>query len=164
MSIRVKKNYLIFKDQQFQCAIGRAGFIKDKKEGDGYTPIGTFFIEKIYYRADKIKHLDTKIKHVAINQFDGWCDDPSQKEYNQLVKFPYNFSAERLYRKDSLYNIVCVLNYNTNPITPGLGSAIFLHIAHDDYRPTEGCIALNQEDLLFILNLIDKKTNLVIGD
>ena len=164
MSIRVKKNYITFKDKQFQCSIGKSGFSKNKKEGDGCTPVGTFFIENVYYRADKIKSLETNINKVKINKIDGWCDDPTQKEYNQLIRFPYNFSAEELYRDDSLYNIVCVLNYNTKPIKPGLGSAIFMHVAKDDYKPTKGCITLKQEDLIFLLSLIDKRTKIILGD
>ena len=164
MCIRVKKNYLTFKDDQFQCSIGRSGFSENKKEGDGFTPIGTFYIEKIYYREDKIKNLDTKINKFIINESDGWCDDPSQKEYNQLIQFPFSFSAEKLYREDSLYNLVCVLNYNINPITPGLGSAIFIHVANDDFKPTEGCVALKQEDLTYLLSFIDDKTEIILGD
>jgi len=164
MSIRVKKNYITFKDKRFQCSIGKSGFSKNKKEGDGCTPVGTFYIENIYYRADKIRTLETNINKVQINKIDGWCDDPTQEEYNQLIHFPYNFSAEKLYRDDSLYNIVCVLNYNTNPVKPGLGSAIFMHVAKDGYKPTEGCIALKQEDLIFLLSLINKKTKIILGD
>tara|TARA_B100001093_G_scaffold415621_1_gene406097 strand:- start:1599 stop:2093 length:495 start_codon:yes stop_codon:yes gene_type:complete len=164
MSVLVKKNYLSFKDKRFQCSIGKSGFSENKKEGDGFTPVGTFYIENVYYRADKIKNLDTNINKIIINKFDGWCDDPIQKEYNQLIHFPYNFSAEKLYRNDYLYNIVCVLNYNTNPVKPGLGSAIFMHVAKDDFKPTEGCIALKQEDLIFLLSLIDNKTKIILGD
>ena len=164
MCIRVKKNYLTFKSDQFQCSIGRSGFSKNKMEGDGFTPVGTFFIEKIFYRADKIKNLDTKINKIKIHESYGWCDDPNQKEYNQLIKFPFNFSAEKLYRDDSLYNLVCVLNYNTNPITPGLGSAIFMHVAKNDYNVTEGCIALKQEDLIYLLSFIDNKTKIILDD
>tara|TARA_B100001093_G_scaffold197990_2_gene190351 strand:- start:2246 stop:2740 length:495 start_codon:yes stop_codon:yes gene_type:complete len=164
MSIRVKKNYLIFKGKQFKCSIGKSGFSINKKEGDGCTPVGTFYIENVYYRADKIKSLETNINKVKINKIDGWCDDPSQKEYNQLINFPYDFSAEELYREDSLYNIVCVLNYNTNPVKPGIGSAIFIHVAKEGYKPTEGCIALKQEDLIFLLSFIDKKTKIILGD
>ena len=164
MSIRVKKNYITFKDKRFQCSIGRSGFSENKKEGDGCTPVGTFYIKNIYYRADKVKILNTNINKVKINKTDGWCDDPSQKEYNQLICFPYKFSAEELYRDDSLYDIVCVLNYNTNPVKPGLGSAIFMHVAKNGYKPTEGCIALKQEDLIFLLNLIDKQTKIILGD
>ena len=164
MCIRVKKNYLEFKNQRFQCSIGRSGFSENKKEGDGCTPVGTFFIKKIYYRADKIRNLDTKIKKILIHESDGWCDDPSQKEYNQLIQFPFNFSAEKLYREDSLYNVICILDYNTNPIISGLGSAIFMHVAKNGYRPTEGCIALKQEDLLYLLKFIDNKTEIVLGD
>ena len=164
MSIRVKKNYLIFKGKQFKCSIGKSGFSINKKEGDGCTPVGTFYIENVYYRADKIKSLETNINKVKIKKIDGWCDDPSQKEYNQLINFPYDFSAEELYREDSLYNIVCVLNYNTNPVKPGIGSAIFIHVAKEGYKPTEGCIALKQEDLIFLLSFIDKKTKIILGD
>jgi L,D-peptidoglycan transpeptidase YkuD (ErfK/YbiS/YcfS/YnhG family) len=164
MCVRVKKNYLTFRDYQFQCSIGKSGFSKNKKEGDGFTPVGTFYIERIYYRADKISNLVTKINKVKIHERDGWCDDPRQKEYNQLIEFPFNFSAEKLYREDSLYNVVCVLNYNTNPITPGLGSAIFIHVVKDDYKPTEGCVALKQKDLIYLLSFIDNKTKIILGD
>ena len=164
MCIRVKKNYLTFRGDRFQCSIGRSGFSKNKREGDGFTPIGSFYIENIYYRSDRINNLDSKINKNIIHESHGWCDDPSQKEYNQLVQFPFNFSAEKLYRNDSLYDVVGVLNYNNNPIMPGLGSAIFIHIAKDDYGPTEGCIALKQEDLLYLLSLIDNKTKIILSD
>ena len=164
MCIRVKKNYLTFRGEQFQCSIGRSGFSKDKKEGDGFTPVGTFYIENIYYRADKLENLDTKINKIIINESDGWCDDAGHKEYNQLIRFPFNFSAERLFREDSLYNVVCVLNYNTNPVTPGIGSAIFMHVADDEYKPTEGCVALKQEDLIYLLSFVDDKTEIILGD
>ena len=164
MCIRVKKNYLTFRGEQFQCSIGRSGFSKDKKEGDGFTPVGTFYIENIYYRADKLENLDTKINKIIINESDGWCDDAGHKEYNQLIRFPFNFSAEKLFREDSLYNVVCVLNYNTNPVTPGIGSAIFMHVADDEYKPTEGCVALKQEDLIYLLSFVDDKTEIILGD
>ena len=164
MCIRVKKNYLTFRGDQFQCSIGKSGFSKNKREGDGFTPVGTFFIEKIFYRADKIRNLNTKINKIKIRESDGWCDDPNQKEYNQLIQFPFYFSAEKFYREDSLYNIVCVLSYNTNPITPGLGSAIFVHVAKHGYNVTEGCVALKQEDLIYLLSFIDNKTKIILGD
>ena len=164
MCIRVKKNYLTFRDHQFRCSVGKSGFSKNKKEGDGFTPVGTFFIENIYYRDDRINNLDTKINKIIISESDGWCDDPSHKKYNQLIRFPFNFSAEKLFREDELYNVVCVLNYNTNPVTPGIGSAIFMHVAHDDYKPTEGCVALKQEDLIYILRFVDNKTEITLGD
>ena len=164
MCIRVKKNYLTFRDDRFRCSIGKSGFSKNKKEGDGFTPVGTFYIECIYYRADKIENLDTKINKTIIDESDGWCDDAGHKEYNQLIRFPFNFSAEKLFREDSLYNVVCVLNYNTNPVTPGIGSAIFMHVAHNKYKPTEGCVALKQEDLIYLLSLIDNKTEIILGD
>lgn len=164
MFIRVKKNHLSFRDNQFKCAIGRCGFSKNKREGDGCTPVGTFYIDKIYYRADKLEIVNANIDAIKIHESFGWCDDPDQKEYNQLIEFPYDFSAEKLYRKDSLYNLICVLNYNINPIVPGLGSAIFMHVAKDDYQPTEGCVALKQKDLMYLIKFINKQTKVILGD
>ena len=81
-----------------------------------------------------------------------------------MFRFPFKFSAEKLFREDPLYNVVCVLNYNTNPVTPGIGSAIFMHVAHDEYKPTEGCVALKQEDLIYLLSFVDDKTEIILGD
>tara|TARA_B110001454_G_scaffold214121_1_gene233417 strand:- start:3437 stop:3931 length:495 start_codon:yes stop_codon:yes gene_type:complete len=162
MSIRVKKNYLIYKNKEFPCAIGKNGFALNKKEGDGCTPIGTFHIENILYRYDKISNVQCLIKTDVIKKNDGWCDEVSHFNYNQMIKFPFKDSAEKLYREDDLYNIVCILNYNRNPIIPGAGSAIFLHIAKEDFSPTEGCVALKEKDLLFILNHINNNEEIVI--
>ena len=164
MSIRVKKNYLVFNGQKFKCAIGKSGFTNEKLEGDGCTPTGSYNLKKIYFRSDKIKLLKTKIKTFAIKKSDGWCDDPDHMKYNQLVQFPFQFSAEKLFRNDNLYNIIGILNYNTDPIIQGKGSAIFVHVAKENYEPTEGCIALKQEELIFILNSIETSTEIILKD
>jgi L,D-peptidoglycan transpeptidase YkuD (ErfK/YbiS/YcfS/YnhG family) len=164
MSIRVKKNYLIFDGTKFRCAIGKNGFIKEKCEGDGCSPIGTYKIDKVFYRKDRIKDICTDIETIEINPKDGWCDDQTQQQYNKLIQFPYSYSAEHLYRDDDIYNIICVLNHNQNPIVSGLGSAIFIHVASHSFTPTEGCIALRQSDLLNILSKITSNTEIVFGD
>ena len=46
----------------------------------------------------------------------GWCNDTKSKDYNKLISFPFQFTAERLYRKDNIYDLILVLNYNMNPI------------------------------------------------
>ena len=88
----------------------------------------------------------------------GWCDDPSSKDYNRLIKFPFKFGAERLYRSDNIYDIILVLNYNYNPTVKNKGSAIFIHVATKDYKLTRGCIAISKKNLRRIVKLIDKKT------
>ena len=159
MLLMVKNNHLFFNDRKLQCAIGRNGLTKNKKEGDLHTPIGSFHINKIYYRADKLGKIKFILEDSIITKNDGWCDDQDSKFYNQHIKFPFNGSAEHLYREDCIYDIVCVLNYNTSPIIPGKGSAIFLHIARPDFAGTEGCIAIEREALLEIAtNLTHEST------
>ena len=87
----------------------------------------------------------------------GWCDDVENKYYNKLIKLPCNFSHEKLYRKDNIYDLIIPINYNTSKIAKGKGSAIFLHIAKKNYSPTKGCIALNKRDLILLLKIIESK-------
>ena len=102
--------------------------------------------------------LDTE----AITPNSGWCDDPESKNYNQFVKLPVGESAEKLFRSDDLYDLIFVLDYNINPIVKNKGSAIFLHIAKNDYSGTEGCIALKKNDLIGIAEKINNQTQILI--
>jgi len=163
MIIVKKSGYLKYKNFKYRCALGKAGVNKKIKEGDGITPKGIFKITKIYYRVDKIKSVKTKLKKIKIRKNMGWCDDPNSRFYNQQVKLPSKFSHEKLYRNDDLYDLVAVLNYNTNPIIKNKGSAIFLHIAKNSYKKTEGCIALKKEHLINILMKIKKNTKIKIN-
>ena len=163
MNIKVKSNYLIYNDIKYQCSIGRGGFTNQKKEGDGCTPRGTFKITDVFYRNDRLKTIKTNIKTHYISPSDGWCDDPDDELYNKKIIFPFSHSAEKLYREDNLYNIVCIINYNTEPIVPHAGSAIFMHVAKNNYAATDGCIALDQQDLIEILSEIKDTTELYVG-
>jgi len=163
MIIVKKSGYLKYKNLKYRCALGKAGVNKKIKEGDGITPRGIFKITKIYYRVDKIKSVKTKLKKIKITKNMGWCDDPNSRFYNQQVKLPSKFSHEKLYRNDDLYDLVAVLNYNTNPIIKNKGSAIFLHIAKNSYKKTEGCIALKKKHLINILMKIKKNTKIKIN-
>ena len=164
MNLLVKNNHLFIKDKKLQCAIGRGGLKKNKIEGDLSTPIGAFKFNKIYYRADKLGETNFEIDSSIIQKNDGWCDDERSKFYNQYIQFPFNESAEHLYREDDIYDILCVLNYNTSPIIPGLGSAIFLHVARSNFAGTEGCIAIDKEALLKIATKITYDSRIVIED
>ena len=93
----------------------------------------------------------------------GWCDDPNSPKYNMLVKYPFNFKSEKLYRRDNIYDIIFVLNYNSNPIKKNKGSAIFIHIAKRYFNPTKGCIAIKKSEILKLAKLIDKKSIIKIG-
>lgn len=134
-----------------RAAIGPGGIALKGGEGDGITPRGTYPIREIFYRADRIAKPDTALPLRAIEKDDGWCDAPADPNYNRLVKLPYPASAENMWRDDHLYDLVAVLGYNDDPVVPGKGSAIFLHLAKPDYAPTHGCVALNHDDALAAL-------------
>jgi L,D-peptidoglycan transpeptidase YkuD (ErfK/YbiS/YcfS/YnhG family) len=137
------------------CALGRSGVVAAtaKREGDGATPAGRFALRSVLWRADRETRPETRLRVAAIRPTDGWCDDPTRPEYNRAVALPSYSSgtAERLWRDDSLYDFVVVLGHNDDPPKPGMGSAIFLHVARGDFGPTEGCIAMARDDLCALL-------------
>ena len=86
----------------------------------------------------------------------GWCDDPNSKKYNKLIKLPTAYKHEKLYKKENIYDIIMVLNYNMNPIVKNKGSAIFIHVAKKNYKKTEGCVAVKKTHLLKIAKDLKK--------
>ena len=88
----------------------------------------------------------------------GWCDDPRSKNYNRLIRLPFKFRSEKLYRKDNVYDIILVLNYNINPIRKAKGSAIFIHISKKNFSPTKGCVAIKKVEIKKLVKKIDRKT------
>ena len=163
MNIKIKKHLLLYKYYKLKCSIGKSGIISSKKEGDLATPKGTFKLGTLYYRRDKNKGIQCKIKKIIIKKKMGWCNDIRSKKYNQEISFPFKYRAEKLYRKDKIYDLFISIKYNFNPTIKGKGSAIFLHIADSKYKPTEGCIAISKNDFLKILPLINSKTKISIG-
>jgi L,D-peptidoglycan transpeptidase YkuD (ErfK/YbiS/YcfS/YnhG family) len=149
--------------ETYKCALGRGGVRADKKEGDGATPIGTFPLRRVYYRVDRISRPATNLPVIPIAEDDAWCDDPDYPLYNTKVVTPYPARTEPLWRDDHLYDVLVVLGHNDAPVVPGAGSAIFLHVAADDYAPTEGCVALALDDLLAVLRLVDRSSVLAVA-
>ena len=162
MHILIKNKYLIFNNYRIKCAIGKRGIGKKRKEGDLITPKGTFKTKFILFRKDRIKKIKTSLKKYEITKNMGWCDDIKSKEYNKLIKIPFKFKFERLFRKDNIYDIILVLNYNMNPIKKNRGSATFIHISRKNYKSTKGCIAIKKVQLLQILKDIKKNTKVKI--
>ncbi len=163
MHIYVKKNYLFFNDYKVKCAVGKRGIGTKKTEGDLITPKGEYKIKSILYRKDREKKLNSKIKKNVILKNMGWCDDPKSTKYNQLINFPFKYSAEKLYRKDNIYDIILVIEYNMKPIKKNKGSAIFLHITKKNFKRTEGCVAIKKKDLKKIILKLNKKSKLIIS-
>ncbi len=162
MLLRLKnKEYLIVDEFKFKCSIGKKGLKSKKKEGDNCTPIGIFKIGKVYYRSDRIKKPETVLKTKKITKNMGWCDDPYNKKYNKEIVLDKKNKGEKLYRRDNIYDVLIVIEYNTKKIKPFKGSAIFIHVTKN-YSPTEGCIALKKNDLLILLKIINKNSKIKI--
>jgi L,D-peptidoglycan transpeptidase YkuD (ErfK/YbiS/YcfS/YnhG family) len=162
MIIINKYGLLRYKNLNFRCALGKAGVRKKIIEGDNITPVGIYKIVKIFYRKDRIKKISSKFKLFSINKNMCWCDDSNSKHYNQLIKLPTNYTHEKLYRRDCVYDLILVLDYNMKPIIKNKGSAIFIHVTKN-YKKTAGCVALKKDHLIKIVSKINKSTKVKIG-
>ena len=163
MTIFVKnKHTLIIDEFVLKCCIGKNGSVIKKKEGDKKTPKGTFKIENVYYRKDRIKKPQTELKCVEITNKMGWCNDIEfPKKYNKLITLNQKVKHEKLRRHDYKYNLLIPIKYNFNKPIVGRGSCIFIHLTKD-YKPTAGCISLKEKDFLIMLKIIKKNSKIKI--
>lgn len=138
-----------------RCALGRGGAIDaaQKREGDGASPLGVWRMKRVFYRPDRVSRPETNLPVIPLSAHDGWCDAPEHPLYNRPVTLPFEASHEKLWRDDHVYDVIVELSHNDDPVVPHLGSAVFMHLAHDDFRPTEGCVAVSQADMLSVLQL-----------
>jgi L,D-peptidoglycan transpeptidase YkuD (ErfK/YbiS/YcfS/YnhG family) len=143
---------LIWRGQTINCVLGKAGVRVDKMEGDSATPAGLLPVRRVMYRADRVPPPRCAFPIEPIAADDGWCDDPTHRDYNRLIRLPHDGHHEELWRRDAVYDVVAVLGWNDAPVEKGRGSAIFLHVARPDLAPTEGCVALALPDLSRLLN------------
>ncbi len=162
MDVILKKKFIYFRDYKAKCAVGKRGITDNKIEGDKCTPRGRFRFMYIFYRKERVKNINSKLKLIPIKKNFGWCDDSKSKNYNKFVKLPFKYSAEKLYLKNNTYDIVVVINYNLKPVRKNKGSAIFLHLSSKKYSPTLGCVALLKKDLKKLIARVDKNTYLKI--
>ncbi len=142
--------------EPFDAVIGVNGFASEgeKKEGDGKTPSGIYPL-KMTFGYDT--SIGTKMSYRQATPDDIWVDDPNSIDYNRWVKKSETRAAsyEMMKRDDNLYKYGVVIEYNTDPIIKGNGSAIFLHIWKGEGIPTAGCVAVSEEDIIKILGWLD---------
>jgi L,D-peptidoglycan transpeptidase YkuD (ErfK/YbiS/YcfS/YnhG family) len=146
-----------------RCALGESGIAVVKREGDGATPAGRWPLRRVLYRPDRLPAPATALPLSPIQPDDGWCDDPADAAYNQPVKLPHTSSAEAMWRADHVYDVIVVLGHNDDPVVPGAGSAIFLHLSRPTYEPTAGCVAVALPDMIHILRHSPPGTEMLIG-
>ena len=164
MLILLKNKYTLQVESFFfKCVIGLNGTSKRKKEGDKKTPKGIYEIENLYYRRDRIKKIESKLRLIKIKKSMGWCDDiKNKKNYNKLININEKTKHEKLFRKDNKYDLLIPIKYNFKKRILSKGSCIFIHLTKN-YKPTAGCIALNKKDFLIMLKLIGRKTKIKIS-
>ena len=151
-------------DLTCQCALGRGGVIDalQKREGDGASPLGAWRMKRVFYRPDRLPRPKTNLPVIPLSEHDGWCDAPGHSLYNRPVTLPFDASHEKLWRDDHVYDLIVELSHNDDPVVPHLGSAVFMHLAHDDLRPTEGCVAIPRDYMLSVLRVASSDSSVEI--
>jgi L,D-peptidoglycan transpeptidase YkuD (ErfK/YbiS/YcfS/YnhG family) len=145
-----------------RAAVGRAGVTARKKEGDGATPSGVFPLVAAFYRADRISPPRTRLSLRALSPSSAWGNDPADRDSNRLVSLPHAGHAEPMWLDDAVYDLLVVIGYNLNPVVPGAGSAIFLHVAHPDFSATAGCIAVEKQILVRLMPLLGPGSTITV--
>ena len=143
-------------------ALGRAGILADKREGDGGTPRGHFHPLRLWWRADRLPRPRTALPVRRIRPADAWCEDPADRRYNRAIERSANEPGDRLRRADHLYDLIVEIDHNTRPRVSGRGSAVFIHLARAAFAPTAGCVGLGARDLRILLQRLSPKTRIVI--
>jgi L,D-peptidoglycan transpeptidase YkuD (ErfK/YbiS/YcfS/YnhG family) len=157
-----RRGWLSAGGQTFPVALGRGGIRANKREGDGGTPRGRFHPLRLWWRADRAPRPATALPIRAITAEDAWCEDPSDRRYNQPIRLAPGQSGDRLRRDDHLYDFIIEIDHNTRPRIAGRGSAVFLHLAREQFGPTAGCVAMRKAAMLRLLARIGPRTQIVI--
>ena len=144
-------------------ALGRGGILPNKREGDGGTPKGTFRPLRLWWRADRHGRPRTFLPVRAIGHDDAWCEDPKDQHYNQPIRLKPGQSGDRLVRADHLYDFIVEIDHNTAPRVAGRGSAVFLHLARENFGPTAGCVSMTRSAMLRLLQRLGPRTRIIIG-
>jgi L,D-peptidoglycan transpeptidase YkuD (ErfK/YbiS/YcfS/YnhG family) len=144
-------------------ALGRAGILANKREGDGGTPRGRFRLKRLWWRRDRISRPRTALPLRAIGPDDAWSEDPDDRRYNRAVRRKPGEPGDRLMRDDGLYDLIIEIDHNDRPRVAGRGSAVFIHVARDGFKPTAGCVALRRSDLLRLIGRLSARTWIHIG-
>jgi len=130
-----------------------AGALADgpsKREGDRRSPAGLFALGTALGQGQR--PYSGPWPYRATDGRDRLVDDPRSPHYNTWQRAPREGRAPWRSAEDlSSYRLALRVLHNTDPVEPGAGSAIFLHL-HDAQRgPTVGCTALERRDLVELL-------------
>ena len=141
-------------------ALGRGGILANKREGDGGTPRGLFHPRRLWWRADRHPRPRTFLPVRRIHPEDAWCEDPADRHYNQPIRLTRDATGDRLTRKDHLYDFIVEIDHNARPRIAGRGSAVFLHLARENFGPTAGCVSMTKSSMLQLLRRLGPRTRI----
>lgn len=144
-------------------ALGRGGIKANKFEGDGGTPRGVFHPVRLWWRADRHVRPRTYLPVRAIGTDDAWSEDPADRHYNRPIRRSSKHTGDRLKRDDSLYDFIIEIDHNSRPRIARRGSAVFLHLARENFSPTAGCVGMTKSAMRRLLARIGPTTRIVIG-
>jgi L,D-peptidoglycan transpeptidase YkuD (ErfK/YbiS/YcfS/YnhG family) len=142
--------------------LGRTGIRANKLEGDGATPRGRFRLLRLWWRADRHPRPRTFLPVRRITPDLAWCEDPGDRRYNRPFLRSANEPGDRLWRDDHLYDFIIEIDHNARPRIAGRGSAVFLHLARDNFGPTAGCVSMTKSAMLHLLRRLGPETRIVI--
>src|ERR1041385_7419736 len=144
-------------------ALGRGGIKANKREGDGGSPRGVFHPRRLWWRADRHVRPKTHLNARAIRAEDAWCEAPADRHYNRPIRRGGGEGGDRLRREDHLYDFIVEIDHNTSPRIAGRGSAVFLHLARENFSPTAGCVSMSEPAMLRLLRRLGPETRIIIG-
>ena len=159
VALEKKDNKWIVKQTPIEAGIGKNGFEfpNQKVEGDGKSPTGIFKLGKLFSYE---KQTNTLLENQQTTREDKWIDDVNSKDYNKHISgFTEAKSFENLLLDTDVYKYCTVIEYNTNPVIKGKGSAIFFHLALKQRSYTAGCVAIKEEYMKLMVNWLDPKQN-----
>jgi L,D-peptidoglycan transpeptidase YkuD (ErfK/YbiS/YcfS/YnhG family) len=157
------RGWLVAGPFRIPCALGPAGIVRIKREGDKGTPVGRFRLLWGYFRPDRVRLRTAGAPLTPLRRDQGWCEDPASPRYNRPVRLPARDCTDRMWREDHLYDLTFVLDQNFSRRAKGRGSAIFFHLARVGLTPTAGCVAILAADMRRLAPRLARHTIMVVG-
>jgi L,D-peptidoglycan transpeptidase YkuD (ErfK/YbiS/YcfS/YnhG family) len=135
--------------------LGSSGLTTQPSESKSATPIGSFTLTQAFGR---VSDPGTRLAYFRTDSSDWWVSDASSRYYNTHYRCasgcPFDTGAgENLRAAGFVYTYAVVIDYNRFPVTPGAGSAFFLHVT--DGGATAGCVSIPEAGLVSIMKWLD---------
>jgi L,D-peptidoglycan transpeptidase YkuD (ErfK/YbiS/YcfS/YnhG family) len=151
----------------YAARIGWNGLRKNRREGDGTTPIGMFAIGSTMY--GNSPNPGVTFPYVRLRCGDWWVEDPASRAYNTFQRIgcsrrpPFRVTTPDMSKSPRAYAHLAVIEFNMHPTVPGRGSGIFLHA--QTRSATNGCVSLRKADLVRVLRWLspDAVPRIAIG-